>query len=362
MSLIRYVTRIHFAERAMEEALPEELMLRGLVAPLIVTDTDSGDALPRLLDCLPLQARPTVLDVDNGRRDGLAALPDTATFDVVLALGGATAIEFARTALRSVGSPFAARARSDGLQTLPSMAIPTLPGCLGLEPAVPLAGTVVRDGPATEYPSQLPCIVFCDPSLMQTAPRPRLAVAGMDALVHCLEALLSTAWNPPADAMAFDGLRRAGIWLETLFSDPHNHDARREVMAAALNGALALQKGLGAIHALSHAAESLGIGALGHGSLHAAFVGPALRFNAPAVPDRIAMAAEALGLAPPMAIASHLTALGQRLGLPISLGRRGVPADEISRMAEVAAEDVANRTNPRLAGPEDYRAMIDAAL
>lgn len=362
MSLIRYVTRIHFADRAMEDALPEELLARGLTAPLIVADADADEVLPRLLDCLPPRARPTVLRLDSAPLPRGARLPEAEGCDVVIGLGGAAAMHFTQFARPADPSRAPGHRHARSAPDVPRMAIPTLPGCLGLEPVGPQSAAGARGGPSAEDRLPVPAVLFCDPSLMQHAAPARLAVAGMDALVHCLETLLSTAWNPPADGMAIDGLRRAGCWLERLCTDPRDPDARREVMAAALNGALAGQKGLGAIHAMSHAAEALHIDAGGHGSLHAAFIGPALTFNAPAVPDRIERAAEALRLPSPTGLAAHLTGLGHRLGLPVALGALGVTVTGIARMAEIAAADVANRTNPRLAAPEDYRAMITAAL
>jgi len=383
MSLIRYVTRIHFADRAMEDALPEELRARRLAAPLILADPDAGEALPRLLDCLPPGARPRIVQIGTAGAGGAASLSrrlqaDAEGCDLVIGLGGAEAIDLARTARPGHTGPPAGRTaqagsvperalRADqGAGTVTRMAIPTLPGCLGLGPVRPRAVPEGPKGRAAWGNAPLPCVLFCDPWLMQYASPARLAVTGMDALVHCLEALLSTAWNPPADGMAFDGLRRAGAWLERLCADPADPEARREVMAAALNGALAAQKGLGAIHALAHACDSLQVGGGldggGHGALHAALVGPALDFNAPAVPDRMAQAAEALRLQDPADMAGHLRDLGIRLGLPGRLTHLGLTAAGITRLAEAAAADPANRSNPRLATARDYAEMIRAAL
>jgi len=355
MSLIRYVTRIHFADRVLEDALPEEFRTRGISAPLIVTDDDTGEALGRLIDCLPAGCRPKVLEagasavggdapVDRIRR-ALGGDPGTRGHDATIGLGGVLALDLARIgAQRRTGA-------------LPAMAVPTLPGCVGLGPV----GSYL-DGSARQMAWPVPDVVFCDPGLLLLARPERLAMAGMDALVHCLEALLSTAWNPPADGIAFDGLRRAGAWLERLVADPGDPEARCEVLAAALNGALAAQKGFGAIHALAHALEPLSGGTSAHGSLHAALVGPVLDFNAPAVPDRIATAAEALRLAQPDALSQHLAALGGRLGLPVRLGHLGLTAAGLDRVAAAAAEDRANRTNPRHATATNYRRMIEAAL
>jgi len=365
MSLIRYVTRIHFAERVLEDALPEEMRARSIAAPLIVTDGDAEPSLGRLLDCLPAACRPEVL--------GLAGLdgPEAVTAEIRLALDerqGEGSGGSGRDALIGLGgmmalnatrmSPLRSNRKGAPPRSLPIFAVPTLPVCLGLSPVNTLAR--VRRGPTSAC--QVPDVVFCDPSLLQQAAPARLAVSGMDALIRCLEALLSNAWNPPADGMAFDGLRRAGDWLERLVADPHDAAAGREVLAAALNGSLAAQKGFGAIHALCHAFELMMKGAFSQGQLLGALVGPVLRFNAPAVPERMAAAAEALRLPDGGALAEHLTALAVRLGLPARLNHLGLTPARVERIARVAAEDRANRDNPRHATAADYRTMIEAAL
>jgi alcohol dehydrogenase class IV len=344
MSLIRYVTRIHFADRVLEDALPEEVLARGIAAPLVLTDTATGEALPRLLDALPPTCRPQVAAAERLVATGL---PEAAC-DAAIGLGGRLALDLARIVPCRGGA------------AAPRMAVPTLPGCLGFGPVVARARRAGLS-PRT-VPAPFPDVVFCDPALLLLAPRGRLAASGMDVLVRCLEALLSSAWNPPADAMAFDGLRRAGAWAERLASHPEDGEARCEVFAAGLNGALAGQKGLGAIHALAHAIEDMTGAEAGRGSLHAALVGPVLAFNAPAVPDRIASAADALRLPGPEALAGHLAAIGARLGLPPTLRHLGLTPADIARLAAAAAEDCANRTNPRMATTADYRAMIEAAL
>lgn len=371
MSLIRYATRIHFADRAIEDALPEELAARRVAAPLVVVDCDAGEALGRLLECLPPGCRPRVLDLAGlpapaDRARAVRAAAETgagaAGWDATIGLGGAAALDLARCAVAGSGAR-------------PVLMVPTLPGCIGLGPPGPGHGLQGRAAGGPGRGGPVPDAVFCDPGLMQGAAPARLAAAGFDALVHCLEALLSSAWNPPADGIAFDGLRRAGAWLEPLVADPTDPQARCEMLAAALNGALAAQKGFGAFHALSHGLEALlagpgaATGAPGaivpgalHGALHGALAVPVLAFNAPAVPDRIAAAAEALRLPGPEALAAHLRAMAGRLGLPVRLGDLGLTGAGADRVAEAAAEDPTNLTNPRHATAADYRRMIAAAL
>src|SRR5690606_27621600 len=113
-----------------------------------------------------------------------------------------------------------------------------------------------------------------------------VAGSGMDALTHCLETYIASAYNPPADGIARDGIRRAAAHLERAVADMADLAARREMMAAALNGALASQKGLGGVHAMSHALAGLGRGRLDHGAINAVLLPLVLEFNQPAVAHR----------------------------------------------------------------------------
>jgi 4-hydroxybutyrate dehydrogenase len=375
MSLIRYAARIHFAERVIEDVLPEEVRVRRIVAPLVVVDADTGQALLRVLDCLPVGCHARILDlseIDAGTgisravervlREGVKSAEEGADVgegdcDAVIGLGGAVALAVARFANveRSLAIvPSLRRGREAVAAQV--LAVPTLPGCLGLGPP----SWSARDQRGVALPSRIPDVVFCDPTLLRSAAPDRLAAAGMDAHVHCLEALLATAWNPPADGMAFDGLRRASSWLERLVADPSDADAGREMLAAALNGALASQKGLGAIHAMAHALEMLAVGPESHGELHAALIGPALAFNAPAVPERLAMVAEAMQLRDGREVADHLAALGERLGQKRGLGHLELTSVGIDRLAAAAARARANRENPRYATAADYKQMFRA--
>jgi alcohol dehydrogenase class IV len=276
-------------------------------------------------------------------------------FDGVLGLGGRTALS---AALRR-----AAPGARVGAAGLPVLAVPTTIGCVGIAPMPP--GPVRGGGCA-----RLPAVVLCDPTLTLLAGPAETAAAGMDALVHCIETYLATAWNPPADGMALEGVRRAGLWLRRAVEEPGNLEARREMLAVALNGALAGQKGLGAVHALAHALEEElsrpAARAPAHGALHPALLAPVLRFNAPAVGERFPALAQALGRPSAAApgtgdLAAALAALARSIGLPAALDGLALDAAARGRVAATAAEDAANRTNPRHATAADYRDMLAEA-
>jgi alcohol dehydrogenase class IV len=347
MSLIPYLTRIHFADRVLEDALPEEIARLGLRRVLLIADAfGTGHEPAERVDC----ALPVQCSVQSVRAESAAADPEAvwhaAGCDGIVAVGGPVALD---TAL-AVAAP----GRQGGY--LPVIAVPTTTAGLGL-PTVPVKGPV----PGRAKCPPLPSVVLCDPTLTHWAGPAVTAAAGMDVVLHCVETFLSTTWNPPADAMALDGLRRAARWLEAAVAQGSDRTARRELLAAALNAGLAGQKGLGAAHALARALEAELPPDTPHGSLHAALMPATLRFNAPAAGDRYDALAEALRLAPGTDLAGALRDLGGRLGLAVSLASLALTAPQAARIAARAAEDLANRTNPRHATVADHCAILAEA-
>jgi 4-hydroxybutyrate dehydrogenase len=244
----------------------------------------------------------------------------------------------------------------------PIIAIPTTAGS-GAE-VVPGAAVVLENGQTLglSSPHLLPKVTICDPTLTISLPPALTAGTGMDALTHGIETYIATAYNPPADGIALDGIARAARHLERAVQDGRDLTARREMMAAALNGALAVQKGLGGVHALSHALGGLEGYRLHHGTLNGVLLPYMLDFNAPAVGDRYAAIKRAMGLGRRIDLAEALFRLTGRLGLPTSLGQLGVDLAAIERAAPRAERDPANRTNPRRARREDYLALMQLAL
>ena len=226
----------------------------------------------------------------------------------------------------------------------------------------PVAVITAADGAhvSIESPHLLPRVALCDPSLIYDLPPERMASAAMDIITHCIETFSATAYNPPADGIARDGLRRAFANVDRAVSgDPH---ARRELLAAALDGALAAQKGLGAVHAMSHALGSVAGGTLDHGAVNAILLPHVLAYNAPAISDRIAEMRRDAGLRPGADLARAMARLRARIGLPSSLRTLGLDVADLDRAAAAASSDYFNRTNPRLADTDDYRAMLVAAF
>ncbi len=346
MSLITFVTRVHFADRVLEDALSEELSRLAIRRPIVVCDvqTADGEQGERLDDALPLAARPVRFEFtgeqpgDTNLREAAALFADSGC-DGIIGLGGAVTLDLARLLGRS-GAPV--------------VAIPTGTESVGLGP---LGIEFARH--AGRHPL-VPSAIFCDATLTVSADPTSTAAAGMDVLIHCLEAYLSTAYNPPADGIALDGLRRAMTNLPLAVRNGLDLEARRELLAAALNGGLAAQKGFGGVEAAARGLEQEI--RVRHGALHAAMLPEVLAFNAPAVVERIAIIRSALGLRARADLVETFCQLADDIGLPVRLAEAGVGTAVIARAARNAAADPANQTNPRHATPKDYEAMMSAAL
>lgn len=352
MSLIAYLTRIHFADSVVEDALPEEVNRLGLRHVLLLADGLAGPTtLAERVECLlPVECDLTRTGAGLSLAE-LRVLAQKAGCDGILALGGPLAMD------RALDLAHAMRDLQGGRPVpLPVIAVPTTTAAIGLPDVAVTAKGLLR---ADCRP--LPSVVLCDPTLTLWAGPEITAAAGMDVIVHCVETYLSTTWNPPADGMALDGLRRAARWIDRAVAAGGDCDARREMMAAALNGALAGQKGLGATHALAQALEADLSPSPPHGHYHAALLPPVLRFNAPAAQTRFTAIAEAMGLPMGCDLAQSLADLGARLGLPVSLSGLSLNEDRRAGVAASAAEDIANRTNPRHATAQDYRDLLEAA-
>jgi alcohol dehydrogenase class IV len=214
-------------------------------------------------------------------------------------------------------------------------------------------------------PYLVPKRAICDPELTLGLPALLTAGTGMDAVTHCIETFLASAYNPPADGIALEGLRLAWGAIETATKEPGNRSARRDMMAAAMMGAMAFQKGLGCVHALSHALGGIDP-RLHHGTLNAVLLPAALSFNDDAATvkadRRMERLAHAVGLESDQPLGDAVRKLNQRLGLPEGLDAMGVSASIFEEAATRALKDHTHKTNPRAATGEDYRAMLAASL
>ncbi len=195
------------------------------------------------------------------------------------------------------------------------------------------------------HPKFLPTVTICDPELTVGMPKVITAGTGMDAFAHCLEAYSSPFYHPMSAGIALEGMRLVKEYLPRAYKDGTDIEARANMMSAAAMGAVAFQKGLGAIHSLSHP-----VGAIyntHHGMTNAVVMPPVLRFNRPAIEDRIARAAAYLGISGGFdGFYDYVLKLREELGVPDKLSALGVGTDRIDEMSEMAIVDPTAGGNP----------------
>ncbi|MEM6547917.1 MAG: iron-containing alcohol dehydrogenase [Pseudomonadota bacterium] len=377
MTLITYVTRVHFADGIVEDALKVELEAGGIAKPLVMTDAglSETDLVDRLSAALPQAPSPVFYTRSAGDPTEREARAAAAVFkaegcDGLIAFGGGCTIDLAKAArvLIRHNLPLAQFSAAEGgggrigRQLVTLIAVPTTAGS-GSEVG-PDAAIVMEDGRKRALVSRhlIPTSAICDPTLTVSMPRAVTAGTGMDALSHCIETYLAASYNPPADGIALDGMGRAARYLERACDRGTDLEARREMMAASLNGALAFQKGLGATHAISHALSALPGFSLHHGTVNAILLPHVLAFNAPAVGDRMDAVKVSLGVANGTDLPDAISKLAARISIPKGLGALGLTERDIDRAAPMAEGERHNGTNPRRARAGDYARMMRAAL
>ena len=367
MAQINYLARIHFDFGAIAQ-LPGEVERLGITRPLLVTDpgvTEAGHA-ERVAELL---RAPAVFADTPANPTEAAALAALALYkqdkcDGVIALGGGSAIDLGKAIGLLATHPGTLAdygIKAGGYDKIgeitPFIAIPTASGT-GAEVGRACVMTLETGAKiACVHENLIADVVICDPELTISLPRRFTAATGMDALCHGIETYLSTTYNPPAQAIARDCVIRCANWLKIAADEPDNREARSEMMMAALEGGLCLQKGLGAIHA-----ATLPLGALGlhHGELNAIVMPWVIAFNRGYAADKIVALEQAAGLND--RLEDWCASLTKYLGLPTSLGELGVTEAQLPKMAQEAAGEHLNQTNPKPLDVDEMLAIMRKAL
>ena len=378
MALIYYLTPVQFDYGAIA-LLKSECERVGITKPLVVTDAGvkAAGVLQKALDALPGMTVAVFDQTPSNPTEAAvmaaAALYKSSGCDGLIAVGGGSAMDCAKGVAIVVTheGPLTRYATIEGGSGLitdraaPLIAVPTTSGT-GSEVARG-AIIIVNDHRKLGFHSWhlLPKAAICDPELTLGLPSRLTAATGMDAIAHCMETFMSAAFNPPADGIALDGLARGWAHIERATQNGSDREARFNLMSASMQGAMAFQKGLGCVHSLSHSLGGVDP-RLHHGTLNAMFLPAVVRFNAEVDSvqreKRLDRMAHAMGLTAGGDVASAITEMNARLGLPTGLGAMGVEPSQFSRIIEGALADHCHKTNPRLATSDDYEAMLAASL
>jgi 4-hydroxybutyrate dehydrogenase len=210
-------------------------------------------------------------------------------------------------------------------------------------------------------PRLLARVALLDPELTRSMPPAITAATGFDALTHCVEAYLAKGDHPMADAIALSGVDIVAKFLERAVSDGADLEARGMMMKAAMMGAVAFQKGLGACHSLAHPLSSEH--GLHHGLANALCLPAVLRFNVAAVPDRVQHLGLLLGATTePLACAAAVAELRARLGLAGGLAALGIRRSHLGLLADKAFADACHGGNPRTCTRDELLALYEASL
>ncbi|MDJ0921821.1 MAG: iron-containing alcohol dehydrogenase [Henriciella sp.] len=376
MPVMSFLTTCIFDHGAVAQ-LGNTLKGFGVSRPMVITDP--GIQAVGLLDTVlqHLGTEPAAVFADtvaNPTEDQAIAVAEqynSAQADSLVALGGGSAMDLTKAVglLASQGGPLEKYAAITGgakhIGKLPPLiAIPTTAGT-GSEVSVGMI-TTMNNGRKETFasPHLIPSTAICDPDLTLGLPALLTAATGMDAVTHCIEAVLTPAVNPPAEGVGYDGLNRAiktGA-LKRAVADGSDKDARWNMMMASYEGALAFTKGLGSVHALSHAAGRLKEKKLHHGTLNAIFLPHLLRFNEGAAPEKYERLRFAMGLSSNADLGDAIAKLNEDIGIPTTLGAIGVEASDGPGIVEYALADLAHRGNARPATQGDYERLFEVAL
>jgi len=374
-----YPTSIRFGVGRIAE-LPDACKQLGFKHPLLVTDPGLAK-LPMIQEAIARNEAagiPTGLFADikgnpvsRNVEDGLKIFREGG-YDGIIAFGGGSALDAAKTIafmagqkrpmwdFEDVGDNWT---RADPKGIVATIAVPTTSGT-GSE--VGRASVITNEATHVKkiifHPKMLPSIVISDPALTVGLPAHVTAATGMDALAHCLEAYCAPGFHPMADGIAVEGMRLVKEALPTAVKDGKNLAARAQMMAAASMGATAFQKGLGAIHALSHP-----IGAVydaHHGLTNAVVMPYVLEFNRQAIEAKMARLAAWLGLPDPSfkGVMAWVLALRKEIGILHTLKDLGVGTDRLDELSVMAAADPSAGGNPIPIGAPELKQMFIACI
>ncbi|TMH02917.1 MAG: iron-containing alcohol dehydrogenase [Betaproteobacteria bacterium] len=386
LSRFSFPTNILFGPGA-RKLVADHLAAQGIRRPLIVTDRGIAPLpmLSALIADLPgldvsvyseIGGNPVKSQVDGG-----VAAYKAHRADAVIGLGGGAALDVAKAiALMATHAGDVLDYAWDHPRVRPiDRELPyfvALPTTAGTGSEVGRSSVISDDTTHIKKiifsPRLLAKAVFADPELTLDLPAHITAATGMDALTHNVESYLSPAYHPLCDGIALEGVRIAARSLRTAVREPHNLQARSDMMMSSMMGAIAFQKDLGAVHSCAHALST--VADLHHGLANGIMIDHVMRFNLPSATEKMAELAHVVGAraggglpeARAEAFIDWLTALKAELSIPATLSayesKRPVSRNDIAALVEVAINDTCHRTNPRPCTREDFERIFNAAM
>ncbi|KIN63369.1 Alcohol dehydrogenase, iron-containing superfamily [Sulfitobacter noctilucicola] len=369
-----YPTAIRFGAGRISE-IADACAVAGIKRPLLVTDRGLAgmEITTRTLDLLEAAGlgRAMFSDVDPNPNEknaeaGVKAYRDGG-HDGVVAFGGGSGLDLGKLVAFQAGQTrpmwdfedigdWWTRADADAIA--PIVAVPTTAGT-GSEVgrASVITNSETQEKKIIFHPKFLPTVVICDPELTVGMPGFITAGTGLDAFAHCVEAYCSPHYHPMSQGMALEGMRLVKEYLPRAYADGTDIEARAHMMSAAIMGATAFQKGLGAIHALSHP-----IGAIyhtHHGTTNAVCMPAVLQFNKPEIETRMDQAAAYLGISGGFdGFCTFVDDLNASMGIPTRLSELGVENADVDRLVADALKDPSTGGNPVKMTEENTRALL----
>ncbi len=350
--------------------LPEELSKRGMSRPLLVTDaglarTPVFERIARLAPDTAVFAGVDPNPTERNVLDGLAVYQQNRCNGIV-GLGGGSPLDAAKAIRLKVTHELPLAEYDDLLDGAnhisanvpPYIAIPTTAGT-GSEVSRSTVITITATNRKTVVfsPHLIPTLAIADPELTLALPPHLTAGTGMDAFTHNVEAYLAKGYNPICDAIALAGARMAWENLPRVIADPCDLEARTQMMMASMMGAIAFQKGLGAVHSLAHPLSS--DCGMHHGTSNAVLLPFVLEFNRQAAAARLADLAAQFGGGD---VAAQVRDLNRRVGIAPRLRDYGVTETALPALADKAIQDGCHQLNPRPCTRDDLLALYRAAL
>ena len=373
-----YPTSIKFGAGRISE-LASACEQAGIARPLLVTDRGLA-TLPITASTLDLMAsaglgRAIFSDVDPNPNEhnlaaGVAAYKDGG-HDGVIAFGGGSGLDLGKMVAFMAGQSRPVWdfedigdwwTRADARAIAPIVAVPTTAGT-GSEVG---RASVITNSQSQEkkiifHPKVLPSVVICDPELTVGMPPAITAGTGLDAFAHCVEAFSSPHYHPMSQGIAIEGMKLVIDNLPRAYHDGADIEARAHMMSAAAMGATAFQKGLGAIHALSHP-----LGAMHHthhGTTNAVCMPAVLQLNRPAIQQRFDQVASYLGIDGGFdGFCNFVDEFNTSLGIPKRMSELGVANPDIDRLTTTALQDPSCHGNPIPLTPQTTRNLFQAVL